>query len=53
MTDAEVNALLAKMKPVAMRGVEPFNKSSIFDATAANPEWLGEEPQHVRQLMQG
>jgi aryl-alcohol dehydrogenase-like predicted oxidoreductase len=54
MTDAEVNALLATTKPVAMRGdFEPFKTSSIFDATAANPEWLGEEPQHVRQLMQG
>jgi len=30
---------------------EPFKTSSIFDGTAENPEWLGEEPQRVQQLM--
>jgi hypothetical protein len=30
---------------------EPFKTSSIFDGTARNPEWLGEEPQRLQQLM--
>jgi hypothetical protein len=29
-----------------------FKTSSIFDATADHPEWLGEEPEHVQQAMQ-
>jgi hypothetical protein len=33
------------------RRVEPFKTSSIFDATAQNPDWLGEEPQRIQQLM--
>jgi hypothetical protein len=31
-------------------GYEPFKTSSIFDGTAQHPEWLGDEPQRVRQL---
>ncbi len=30
---------------------EPFKTSSIFDGTAENPQWLGEEPAEVRALM--
>lgn len=26
--------------------------TSIFDATALNPAWLGEEPERVRQIFQ-
>lgn len=45
-------ALLAKTKETAMKGrYEPFKTSSIFDATATHPEWLGEEPQHVQELL--
>ncbi|HEX6747827.1 MAG TPA: aldo/keto reductase [Longimicrobium sp.] len=48
----EVDALLAKTADAAARGrFEPFKTSSIFDATASNPEWLGEEPEHVQELM--
>ena len=48
----EVDALLAKTAGAAARGAyEPFKTSSIFDATASNPEWLGEEPKHVQELM--
>jgi hypothetical protein len=37
---------------VAARGdFEPFKTSSIFDGTAKYPEWLGEEPQRLQQLM--
>jgi len=52
MSDPELQALLAKTAPAAARGeFEPFKISSIFDGTAQYPEWLGEEPQRLRQLM--
>ena len=52
MSEAEVEALLAKTKGSAAHGeFEPFKTSSIFDATASNPDWLGEESQRVRELM--
>ena len=45
-------ALLAKTRAVAARGeFEPFKTSSIFDSTATHPEWLGEEPQSIRNMM--
>jgi aryl-alcohol dehydrogenase-like predicted oxidoreductase len=48
----EMNALREKTRTAASRGeFEPFKTSSIFDATAQNPDWLGEEPEHVQQLM--
>jgi hypothetical protein len=53
MGEAEVDALLAKTKPAAARGeFELFKTTSIFDSTATNPVWLGEEPQRVRDMMQ-
>lgn len=52
LSDDEVAELLAKTADVAARGeFEPFKTSSIFDATATNVEWLGEEPKHVQELM--
>jgi len=52
LSDSELNSLLAKTAPAAARGeFEPFKTSSIFDGTAQNPEWLGEEPPRLRQLM--
>lgn len=46
-----VSALLARTATAAARGeYEPFKTSSIFDATAANPSWLGDEPQRLRDL---
>ena len=46
-------ALLARTRAAAARGeFEPFKTSSIFDSTATHPDWLGEEPQGVRALMQ-
>jgi aryl-alcohol dehydrogenase-like predicted oxidoreductase len=52
MTDAEVAALLERTKQPAARGeLEPFKTTSIFDATALNPSWLGEEPERVQQLV--
>jgi len=52
MTDAELRPLLAKTAAAAATGkFEPFKTSSLFDGTATQPEWLGEEPEHLRQLM--
>jgi hypothetical protein len=52
MTDADVAALLARTAQPAARGeLEPFKTTSIFDATALNPAWLGEEPERVQQLV--
>jgi len=51
-TDAQLHALLAKTKQAASRGeFEPFKISSIFDSTAQNPSWLGEEPERLQSLM--
>ena len=52
LSDAERQALLAKTSRAAMRGeFELFKTTSIFDATALNPSWLGEEPPRVQQVM--
>jgi predicted aldo/keto reductase-like oxidoreductase len=48
----QLEALLAKTAQAAADGrFEPFKTSSIFDSTAQNPDWLGQEPAHVRELM--
>jgi hypothetical protein len=53
MSDEEVRSLLSKTVAAAAHGdFEPFKTSSIFDGTAKNPEWLGEEPQRLQQLKQ-
>jgi aryl-alcohol dehydrogenase-like predicted oxidoreductase len=53
MTDAEVEALLAKTVTAASQGeFELFKTSSLFDATTTNPEWLGEEPERLQRLIQ-
>ena len=52
MGDAELQPLLMKTAAAAATGkFEPFKTTSIFDGTATKPEWLGEEPEQVRQLM--
>jgi aryl-alcohol dehydrogenase-like predicted oxidoreductase len=52
LSAAQVQALLAKTKAAASHGeFELFKTTSIFDSTATNPDWLGEEPQHVRDMM--
>jgi hypothetical protein len=51
MSGPEVVCLLAKTLEVATSGkFEPFKTTSIFDGTARNPEWLGEEPQRIQEL---
>jgi aryl-alcohol dehydrogenase-like predicted oxidoreductase len=53
LSDEQVNALLAKTKQAAARGeFELFKTTSIYDGTASNPEWLGEEPPEVQRVMQ-
>jgi aryl-alcohol dehydrogenase-like predicted oxidoreductase len=50
----ELQTLLAKTQKAAARGeFEPFKTSSIYDGTASNPEWLGEEPERLQALMMG
>jgi hypothetical protein len=45
-------AFLEKTGDAAPRGeFELFKTTSIFDSTATHPEWLGEEPQHVKEMM--
>lgn len=52
LSAAEVRTLLAKTAPSAARGeFEPFKTTSIFDATAKNPGWLGDEPERVQQII--
>jgi hypothetical protein len=52
MSDDEVSALRARTAKAASRGAfELFKTTSIFDATAVNPAWLGEEPERVQQAM--
>jgi predicted aldo/keto reductase-like oxidoreductase len=54
MGEAEVRALLAKTAKAASKGeFELFKTTSIFDSTASNPEWLGEEPERVQRVMRG
>lgn len=51
LTSAEVDRMLAKTATVAMDGkYEPFKTTSVFDGTAQNPSWLGDEPQAVMDL---
>ena len=52
MSVAQVAALLDKTKSAASRGeFELFKTTSIFDSTATHPDWLGEEPTRVREMM--
>ncbi|HKO96426.1 MAG TPA: aldo/keto reductase [Pyrinomonadaceae bacterium] len=44
--------LIAKTREAASDGrFEPFKTSSIFDGTAENPQWLGDEPPEIRALL--
>jgi aryl-alcohol dehydrogenase-like predicted oxidoreductase len=52
LSDPDLTALLSKTAKAAARGeFEPFKTSSIFDGTAHNPSWLGDEPQRLQHLM--
>jgi predicted aldo/keto reductase-like oxidoreductase len=52
LDEQKTKELLERTKVAALSGqYEPFKTSSIFDSTATNPEWLGEEPQRIKELM--
>lgn len=52
MTEAQVHALLAKTKRAASKGeFELFKTTSLFDSTATHPEWLGEEPDRLKEMV--
>src|SRR5207302_9720787 len=51
-SDQDLQPLLARTSVPAAEGIfEPFKTTSIFDGTAQNPAWLGEEPENLQQLM--
>jgi aryl-alcohol dehydrogenase-like predicted oxidoreductase len=53
-TDLERAELLARTAQSASRGAfELFKTTSLYDATASNPAWLGEEPERLQQMVQG
>src|SRR5690349_8136384 len=53
LSDEQVRDLLAKTAQAASRGeYELFKTTSVYDGTAAHPEWLGEEPPKVQRVMQ-
>jgi hypothetical protein len=52
LSQEEIDALLAKTSAAALTGrFEPFKTTSLFDGTALHPEWLGDEPPEVQQLL--
>ncbi|EAZ93097.1 aldo/keto reductase [Crocosphaera chwakensis] len=52
MDQQQVDEILKKTAKAAVTGqYEPFKTSSIFDSTAQNPQWLGDEPQRLQALM--
>ena len=52
LTKKAEKEILDKTKDVASKGeFEPFKTTSIFDGTAKNPEWLGDEPKRIQNLM--
>jgi len=52
MSEAELRGLLARTAEAASNGeFELFKTTSIFDSTTYHPDWLGEEPERVKQVM--
>ena len=51
LSGSQVAALLSRTAEAAARGkFELFKTTSVFDATALNPDWLGGETDQVKQL---
>ncbi len=51
MSPRQMTSLRARTRKVAGSGeFEPFKTTSLFDGTARNPEWLGEEPDRIQAL---
>ena len=54
LSGEDVRTLLAKTARAAAHGeFELFKTTSLFDATATHPDWLGEEPKRLQELVQG
>jgi aryl-alcohol dehydrogenase-like predicted oxidoreductase len=52
MSEGDLQRVLAKTRDAARTGeFELFKTTSIFDGTAENPKWLGEEPQRYKSSM--
>jgi aryl-alcohol dehydrogenase-like predicted oxidoreductase len=52
LTEGDVASLLARTAQAAAKGAfEPFKTTSLFDATALHPGWLGDEPERLQQLI--
>jgi aryl-alcohol dehydrogenase-like predicted oxidoreductase len=52
LSGTERGAILAKTREAAAKGkYEPFKTSSVYDGTAQNNAWLGEEPERIQELM--
>lgn len=53
LSDADRAALLARTVEAAKSGrFELFKTTSVYDGTAQNPDWLGEEPEWVMETVQ-
>ena len=51
LDEQDVRSILSRTADIARRGeYEPFKTTSIYDGTARNPEWLGEEPERAYRL---
>lgn len=51
-TDQQLDALLTRTKDAAAHGkYEPFKTSSLFDSTAQHYDWLGQEPESLREQL--
>jgi aryl-alcohol dehydrogenase-like predicted oxidoreductase len=54
LSKEDVAKLLAKTARAASRGeFELFKTTSLFDSTATHPDWLGEEPQRLQDMVIG
>jgi predicted aldo/keto reductase-like oxidoreductase len=52
LTQPQRSALLKKTAKAASKGeFELFKTTSIFDSTATNPKWLGEEPTRLQEMV--
>ena len=52
LTEAQRQSLLKKTAKAASKGeFELFKITSIFDSTATNPQWLGEEPKRLQEMV--
>lgn len=51
-SEAQRQAILKKTAKAASKGeFELFKTTSIFDSTATNPKWLGEEPKRLQEMV--